>query len=47
MSNLKNVISVNILDLEITTYEFCNEDIKKFILLLRRSVYPYEYMDSW
>ena len=27
-------------------YEFCNEDINKFILLLRKSVYPYEYMDS-
>ena len=29
------------------TYEFCNEDINKFIHLLRKSVYPYEYMDSW
>ena len=28
-------------------YEFCNRDINKFILLLRRGVYPYEYMDSW
>ena len=28
-------------------YEFCNEDINKFILLLRKSVYPYEYIDSW
>ena len=28
-------------------YEFCNEDINQFILLLRKSVYPYECMDSW
>ena len=30
-----------------STYEFCNKDLNKFILLLRKSVYPYEYMDSW
>ena len=29
------------------TYKFCNNDINKFILLLRKAVYPYEYMDSW
>ena len=28
-------------------YQFCNGDLNKFILLLRKSVYPYEYMDSW
>ena len=28
-------------------YEFCNRDINKFIFLLRKGVYPYEYIDSW
>ena len=25
------------------TCEFCNEDIKRLILLLRKGIYPYEY----
>ena len=27
--------------------QFCNGDLCKFVLLLRKGFYPYEYMDSW
>ena len=30
-----------------STYKFCNKDINKFILLLRKGIYPYEHMDNW
>ena len=29
------------------TYSFYDNDLNKFILLLRKGVYLYEYMDSW
>ena len=29
-----------------STFKFSN-DINKFVLLLRKIVYPYEFMDDW
>ena len=29
------------------TYKFCDNDLNKFIMLLRKGVYPYEYIDEW
>ena len=29
------------------TYQLSNNDLNKFAFLLRKGVYPYEYMDSW
>ena len=30
-----------------TLYKFCNGDLNNFFLVLRKGIYPYEYMDSW
>ena len=29
------------------TYQLCNKYLNKFVSLLRKGVYSYEYMDSW
>ena len=47
-SNKKSKKSLETLKKEFSNvYRFCNSDDDKFILLLRKGVYPYGYMDSW
>ena len=29
------------------TFKFSNNNTNKFVLVLRKSVYPYDYMDDW
>ena len=29
------------------TYKFYNHDVNKFTLLLRKSDYPYDFIDDW
>ena len=31
----------------LTLYKFCDGDLNKFFLLLKKGIYPYKYIDSW
>ena len=43
----KKVFNKDLINSFANTYRFCSEEINKFILLLRKGVYPHEYKDSW
>ena len=46
-SNAISTKSINgLIEEFLRMYQFCNGDLNKFVLLLRKGVYPYEYMDS-
>ena len=45
--NYKKEINKELIKRFESTYKFCNNDLNKFVMLLRKSVYLYEYMDGW
>ena len=45
--NYRKEINKELIERFASTYKFCNNDINKFIMLLRKGVYPYEYMGGW
>ena len=45
--NSKKEINKELIERFASTYKLCNNDLNKFVMLLRKGVYPYEYMDGW
>ena len=45
--NYEKEINKKLIERFASTYKFCNNDLNKFVMLLRKGVYPYEYMDGW
>ena len=44
--NYKKEINKGLVETFASTCKFCNNDLNKFVMLLRKGVYPYEYMDG-
>ena len=46
-TNYNNDFNNELLNRFSSLHDFCNKDINKFMLLLRKGFYPCEYIDSW
>ena len=47
INNYKKDFNKELINRFTSPLEFCHTDINKFVLLLRKGIYPYEYMISW
>ena len=45
--NYEKEINKELIERCASAYKFCNKDLDKFVMLLRKGVYPNEYMDGW
>ena len=45
--NYEKEINKELIERFASTYKFYHNDLNKFVMLLRKGVYPYEYMDGW